>query len=205
MRGGATVQKYLWLSGFLATWMGLMISASNAQAQTQTLVIDSTRASASFWIRPVWLKRIEGVFPVLEGTAFRQLKDGSLVVDVGIDVRALQMQRGSYLTWAQSTEFFDVERHPWIRFRADAITPQRLREGGEITGWLELRETRGPIGFELEPASCDTPGIDCPVRASAAISRSAFGMDARRLALGDLVHLSISVYLTEASRAPLEP
>ena len=181
---------------------GLMISGNNAGAQT--LVIDSTRASASFWIRPVWLKRIEGVFPVLEGAAFHQ-PDGSLVVDVGIDTRALQMQRGSHLTWAQSTEFFDVEHHPWIRFRADPITPHRLREGGEITGWLELREARGRIGFELQPASCDTPGIDCPVRATAEISRSAFGMDARRLALGDLVHLSISVYLTEASSALIEP
>ena len=202
MPGGAIVRKYLWLSCFLVAGAGLMISGNNARAQT--LVIDSTRASASFWIRPVWLKRIEGVFPVLEGTAFHQ-PDGSLVVDVGIDTRALQMQRGSYLSWAQSTEFFDVEHHPWIRFRADPITPHRLREGGEISGWLELREARGRIGFDLQPASCDTPGIGCPVRASAAISRGAFGMDARRLALGDLVHLSISVYLTEASSALIEP
>lgn len=201
MRGKSIVQKCLWLSGLLPTLILLLPSTTT---HAQALMIDSTRASASFWIRPVWLKRIEGVFPVLEGTAFRQ-SDGAIVVDVGIDARALQMQRASYLTWAQSVEFFDVEHHPWIRFRADPISPQRLHDGGPITGWLQLRDAGARVGFDLEPAACDDPGIDCPVRAKAEISRSAFGMDARRLALGDLVHLSISVYLTATGGELVEP
>ena len=201
MRGQSIVQNYLGLAWLLPA---LILQLPSPVAHAQVQMIDTTRASASFWIRPVWLKRIEGVFPVLEGTATRR-PDGGLLVDVAIDARALQMQRASYLTWAQSAEFFDVEQYPWIRFQADPISSWRLHEGGPIAGWLQLRDARARITFDLEPAACVAPGIDCPVRASADIRRSAFGMDARRLALGDVVHLSISVYVVASDGERVEP
>ncbi|MCX7557508.1 YceI family protein [Xanthomonadaceae bacterium JHOS43] len=170
-------------------------------ASAQTHVIVPEHASASFWIRPVWLKRIEGMFPVIEGTAERDALSGATRVDVRIDVRALQMSRVSYIVWAQSAEFFDVEKHPWIRFRSAVISPRRLQEGGEIAGEVTLRGVTQPVVFLLEPARCARPGIDCAVRATGEVRRSAFGMDARRLALGDTVHLAFSVRLA-SERAP---
>lgn len=164
-------------------------------ACAQTHAIDADRASAGFWIRPVWLKRIEGAFPVLEGVAERDRKSGSTRVDVRIDVRALQMSRASYVTWAQSVEFFDVERYPWIRFQSDPIPARLLREGGEIGGQVTLRGITQPVRFMLEAATCETPGFGCAVRATGEVRRSVFGMDARKLALGDTVHLAFSVQL----------
>lgn len=175
--------------------LGMVAEMACAQTQTHTHTIDADQASASFWIRPVWLKRIEGVFPVLEGVAERDPQRGTTRVDVRIDVRALQMSRASYVTWAQSDEFFDVERYPWIRFQSDPIPARRLREGGEIGGQVTLRGITRPVRFVLEPAACDTPGFGCAVRATGDVRRSAFGMDARRLALGDTVHLAFSVQL----------
>lgn len=178
-------------------WGGLLILGMIAEmASAQTHTIDADHANAGFWIRPVWLKRIEGVFPVLEGMAEHDPQRGTTRVDVRIDVRALQMSRASYVTWAQSEEFFDVERYPWIRFQSDPIPARRLREGGEIVGEVTLRGITRPVRFVLEPATCQTPGFDCAVRATGEVRRSAFGMDARRLALGDTVHLAFSVQLT---------
>lgn len=175
-------------------WVLMLGFFANA-AGAQTHAIDTDEASASFWIRPVWLKRIEGVFPVLEGVAEHDPESGSTRVDVRIDVRALQMNRASHVTWAQSAEFFDVERHPWIRFRSDPIPEKLLREGGGIGGQVTLRGITQPVRFVLEPAACDAPGFDCAVRATGDVRRSAFGMDARKLALGDTVHLAFSVRL----------
>lgn len=176
----------------------LLLGLVADMARAQTHAIDTDQARASFWIRPVWLKRIEGVFPVLEGVAERDPKSGSTRVDVRIDVRALQMARASHVTWAQSTEFFDVARHPWIRFQSDPIPAQLLRQGGEIGGQVTLRGVTRPVRFVLEPAACDTPGFGCAVNATGDVRRSAFGMDARKLALGDTVHLAFSVRLAHA-------
>lgn len=177
------------LGWLLPLYLGMVADMANAQ----THAIDPDQASASFWIRPVWIKRIEGVFPVLEGVAVRE--HGDTRVDVRIDVRALQMSRASHVSWAQSPEFFDVQRHPWIRFQSDPITPQRLREGGQIEGQVTLRGVTRRVRFELEPSACENPGMECAVRATGEVRRSAFGMDARRLALGDSVHLAFSVRL----------
>ena len=182
-------------------WM-LMLGMGIADvACAQTHAIDADQASASFWIRPVWLKRIEGAFPVLEGVAERNPQNGSTRVDVRIDVRALQMSRASYVTWAQSAEFFDVERYPWIRFQSDPIPARALREGGEIGGEVTLRGITQPVRFVLESAACNTPGFGCAVRATGEVKRSTFGMEARRLALGDTVHLAFSVQLATTAAA----
>lgn len=186
--------------GLLLTALLLVSDAVNAQ----THVIDVDRARAGFWIRPAWFKRIEGVFPVLEGVASWSQTNGDLRVDVHIDMRALQMNNGSHLSWAQSKDFFDVEQHPWARFHSDAISAKELHDGGAIAGEMTVRGISQRVRFTLEPATCDQPGIVCPVHASGEVSRSAFGMDARRLAIRDTVHMDISVYLVPLRVAEIE-
>lgn len=199
--GRGTHRPPRWPRLCLGLWLylvlGLAAVGSPAQLQAQQMVIDTNRTTASFWVRPLWFKRVGGVFPVVEGFARRDPGNGGLYVDLSIDVRALQMSGATALTWAQGPEFFDVERHPWIRFRSLAIAAPRLRNGGVVEGELTLCGTTRPVQLELEPAACADPGIDCPVQVRGALSRSAFGMDARRLVLADTVHLALSVYLTE--------
>ncbi|MCB1569183.1 MAG: YceI family protein [Xanthomonadales bacterium] len=171
----------------------------------QDFVIDSDRTHATFWVRPLWLKRIEGVFPVVEGVARRDTLSGALTVDLQIDTRALQMNRAQALVWAQGPEFFDTQRDPWIRFRSHTLSIERLAEGGPISGQLSLRGITRGVSLELAPSSCEHPGIDCPVEVSGELSRAAFGMDTRRLVLGDAVHLSIAVYLRDAGTTHAQP
>lgn len=189
----------MWASWALLLGLGLVVDP--AAAQPRVHVIDATQASASFWIRPIWLKRIEGTFPVLEGVVEGSGENGAMTVDVRIDTRALQMGRASHVSWAQSVEFFDVARHPWIRFRSEPVLPQQLLAGGEVAGELTLRGVTRAVRFELQPASCTRPGFDCAVRATGELSRSDFGMDAKKHALSDTVHLDFSVRLLEAAAA----
>lgn len=189
----------MWASWALLLGAGLVVEP--AAPPSRVHVIDSAQASASFWIRPIWFKRIEGRFPVLEGEVESSGADGAMAVDVRIDVRALQMGRASHVSWAQSPEFFDIARHPWIRFRSEPVSPQQLHAGGEVTGELTLRGVTRAVRFELQPAACARPGFDCAVQATGEVSRSDFGMDARKHALSDTVHLDFSVRLQETPAA----
>jgi len=103
------------------------------------------------------------------------------------------MQRESYADWARSGDFFDAQRHPWIRFRASGQPERTLREGGELRGELTLRGITRPVSFVLEPSECPRPGIDCAVHARGEVQRSDFGMDARRIVLGDRVVLDFAI------------
>lgn len=179
----------------LALVLAPVLGACDLQAQT--MVIDTNRTTASFWVRPLWFKRVGGVFPIVEGDARRDPGNGGLYVDLRIDVRALQMSGATALTWAQGPEFFDMLEYPWMRFRSLAIAAPRLREGGVVEGELTLRGRSQTVQLELAPAACADPGVECPVQVRGELSRSAFGMDARRLVLADTVHLALSVYLTE--------
>ena len=175
----------------------LILAMAWPRVSAQTWSIDPQRASASFSVRPIWLKRIQGHFPVLEGVLVRDPDQDTIEVDVRIDARALQMTRAAWVTWAQSPEFFDVERHPWIRFQSHPFPASQLREGGLIEGYATLRGVTRQIGFTLEPTQCARFGA-CPIRAEGAVSRSDFAMDARRMSLGDSVTLSFEVMLGQA-------
>ncbi len=183
----------------------LMLCLTATPAPAQTWAVDDGRAEIAFSVRPLWLKRIEGRFPVLEGEMNRDPVNGMLTVDVRVDARAVQMGRASLVTWAQSDEFFDVARHPWIRFRSESLGPERLGEGGSIQGYATLRGITQPVQFELIPADCERPGIDCPLQARSEVSRSAFGMASHRRTLGDVVRLDFSVWLRESATAAPRP
>ena len=55
-----------------------------------------------------------------------------------------------------------------------------------------------PASFELLPATCARPGIDCTVEARGELQRSEFGMDARRWAVSDKVKLALSFRVRQA-------
>lgn len=179
--------------------LGLLLLLGSTSVPAQSLQIDVDRTDAGFWVRPFWLKRIEGTFPIVEGTVQRDLETGSWYVDLQIDARALQMQRAASLAWAQGPEFFDVEQHPYIRYRSRAIDSERLQTGGLIEGELSLRGVTRTLELDVTPAACPEPGLACPVQVQGEVSRSAFGMDARRLSLGDAVHLWLVMQLVPAA------
>lgn len=187
---------------------GLLLFALAAPVVAQTASdegwqIDSSRSRAEFWIRPLWVKRIEGVFPLLEGQVTRDAQTGLYRVEIDIDARAVQMGSRSQVTWAQSEQFFDVQRHPLIHFRGDPVPAERLFAPGLAMGEVTLRGITQPLRFQVQPPECTRPGLDCPMRASGEISRSAFGMDSHRLAMGDTVHLDFQLWLPP-SDAPAE-
>ena len=170
----------------------LLLSAASA-TWAETLLIDTAQSSAGFALRALWIKRIDGGFARVEGVIEREPAIGRFDVDVRISADSVRMEKEDHARWARSEDFFDAARHPWIQFRAEAVPERVLREGGEIRGDLTLRGTTRPVGFQVLPTECAHPGRDCPVRASGDVQRSEFGMDARRVVLGDKVRLEFTI------------
>jgi polyisoprenoid-binding protein YceI len=112
------------------------------------------------------------------------------------------MERPDYAEWARSPEFFDAARHPWIRFNARGVPLQLFGDGGTLDGALTLRGITRPATLELLPSDCDEPGLGCPVRAEGELSRSAFGMTARRFVLSDKVRLAFTIRIADPAAAP---
>ena len=170
----------------------LLLSAASA-TWAETLLIDTAQSSAGFALRALWVKRIDGSFTRVEGVIDRAPATARFDVDVRIAADSVKMEKEDHARWARSEDFFDASRHPWIHFRAEAVPEGVLRDGGEIRGNLTLRGATRPVGFQVAPAECEHPGRDCAVHASGDVQRSDFGMDARRVVLGDKVRLEFTI------------
>jgi polyisoprenoid-binding protein YceI len=161
--------------------------------------IDTARSLATFSVRAVWIKRIEGRFAHIEGSIRPELAPDRYALRVRVASGSVLMAREGYEEWARSPDFFDTAQHPWIEFEARDLPGELLRAGGEIEGLLTLRGEQRPVRFELLPSDCAQAGFECPVQARGEVERSDFGMDARRLFVGDKVRLNFDIRLREAS------
>jgi polyisoprenoid-binding protein YceI len=179
------------LSGRTLLLLALAGTASPAPAGDLLGQIDPAYSRAAFSLRVVWVRKLEGHFEYIQG-AVSHPAPGKFDVEVKIGAQSLTMKNPDHAEWARSAEFFDALRHPWIAFEARGAPTTLLHEGGELQGLLSLRGVTRPASFELLPAACARPGIDCAVEARGELQRSEFGMDARRWAVSDKVRLALS-------------
>lgn len=159
--------------------------------------LDPARSLAEFSLRVLWVRRIEGRFEFIQGGVARSASPDRIDIDVAIAAQSLDMRNPEHAVWARSREFFDAGRHPWIRFQVRQAPAQLLQDGGVLSGDLSLRGITRLTEFELLPAQCPRPGIDCAVHARGEIRRSDFGMDTRRWAVGDKVQLALRFHLRD--------
>nr|WP_282452607.1 YceI family protein [Lysobacter sp. CAU 1642] len=173
-------------------------SAAPAGAQTSELLgqIDPAQSRAEFSLRVVWVRRLEGHFEYIQGSISHPAP-GRFDVRVRIAAQSLTMPNPDHAEWAQSPEFFDAQKHPWIAFEALGASTDLLRDGGELRGLLSLRGVTLPASFELLPARCERPGLDCAVEARGELQRSEYGMTARRWAVSDKVRLALRFRLRQ--------
>lgn len=164
-------------------------------------MIDPALSRAEFSLRVVWVRRLEGHFEYIQGSISHPLP-GRFDVRVRIAAQSLTMPNAEHASWAQSAEFFDAQRYPWIAFEALDASTDLLRDGGELRGQLSMRGVTLPASFALQPSRCARPGLDCPIEASGEVQRSEFGMTARRWAVSDKVKLALRFRLRQDDNAP---
>jgi polyisoprenoid-binding protein YceI len=95
----------------------------------------------------------------------------------------------------RSEAFFDAERHPIVRFKSNPFSASLLRNGGRLSGVLDLRGVSQSVRFVFGKAGCRQPGFACPIHATGRISRNAFGMTRYNLIVRDDVDIAVDVRL----------
>jgi polyisoprenoid-binding protein YceI len=114
--------------------------------------IDATHSTIGFSIRHMVFSKVRGRFQTYTGTI--QLDDADLAkssVEVAIDAASIDTGTAQRDTHLRSTDFFDVEHFPELRFRSTRIEDAgdgRLRVAGELT----IRGTTREVVLDAESA-----------------------------------------------------
>ena len=163
---------------------------------------DAERSRIDFHLSALGVIRLDGRFERFHGQVGID-DSGSPQVHLVVIAGSLHMDNPRHRDWARSPEFFDVDRHPQVEFRSDPLPDGLLEHGGPLTGTLRVRGIDRPARFDLEPGRCSTPGDRCEIAVAGTIRRSDYGMQSRRLALSDRVHLRMRFVLQpERARQP---
>ena len=129
--------------------------AATPHVETSRWRIDPERSSVEFRARTFWgLMTVKGRFERYDGTL--DLRDGP-AIELTIDADSLDTGNERRDKHLRSSDFFDVENHPQVRFVSDSAKVDgerlnvsgRLYAAGESTP-LELDATVREVGDELE-------------------------------------------------------
>ena len=160
-----------------------------------TQQIDPTRSRASFTVHPHLQNAMTGTFGSPTGT-LDKLKDGHWRIEFDLQAASVVFPDNQRITsMTRSEAFFDAAHHPIVHFRSNPFSASLLRNGGNLSGVLDLRGVGNPIRFVFAKAGCRQPGVTCPIHAAGRISRSAFGMTRYTLLVGDDVDIAVEMRL----------
>jgi polyisoprenoid-binding protein YceI len=114
-------------------------------------------------------------------------------LDVSLDARALVANDDNTTKQLRGPKFFDVERHPVVRFAGQRMTmtgPTTARLEGTITARGVTRPTRLTVTFAQPPAKA-TGREPIALTASGTIDRRDFGMTSYSMFVGKKVTITI--------------
>lgn len=157
------------------------------------ILVDADASQVGFTLRTRWGQSLDGRFPVFSGEVL-MLADGRKQVYLRLSARDIEIvghPRYSRLTRGEG--FFDAERHPMVTFVSEAFVPALVREGGALAGVLDIRGVQRRELFEIVPAGCERPMIDCPVVVTGSVRRADYAMDRWAFALSERVQFDLSL------------
>jgi polyisoprenoid-binding protein YceI len=163
---------------------------------------DRTHSSATFEVGHLGVSTFNG--KIKDFAASVDVGDESFVLDGSARVESLDIDEENLKAHLLSPEFFDVERHPEIRFRADRVDAKD--DGLVITGDLEIKghtkqvDATGRVG---EPVVDPTGAQRVALELETVIDRTEFGLNWNMdlpnggKALADEVRLTVSLELVQ--------
>lgn len=160
---------------------------------------DPVHTAFEFHLRTRWGQRVDGRFPRYDG-GVEYLPDGRRRVRIVLETGAVEVgDSPRYTELARGPRFFDAAQYPQLTFVSEPFLPALLERGGALAGTLTLHGVSRTEVFEVDPATCARPGIDCDVVARGSVQRDDYGLDGLRVLLGNRVHFRLHVRHSEGS------
>ncbi|TRM10942.1 YceI family protein [Lentibacillus cibarius] len=111
--------------------------------------VDKVHSTIGFSVRHMMISNVKGTFNDFEGTVEadpQDLTDAS--VDIKIDANSIDTRRSDRDDHLRSADFFDVENHPNLTFKATNIE-KKSEDHYDMTGDLTIRGTTNPVTFDI--------------------------------------------------------
>ncbi|MBB3342398.1 polyisoprenoid-binding protein YceI [Luteimonas sp. RC10] len=179
-------------------WLAAVPAAPVLASETRALVLDTARSDIGFQLRTRWGQQLEGRFDDWHGEIV-VLPDGRHQVRLTLPTGGVEIVGSrSYTRITRGAGFFDVERHPEVRFVSDPYPATLAREGGAMTGVLSIRGIAQRETFRIAPAQCTRPAVDCDVVGEGDVRRSRYAMDRWGYALSDQVRFTLRIRAVES-------
>lgn len=167
--------------------------------------VDTVHSTVGFSVRHMMISNVKGTFNEFDGNIKldpTDLTDAS--IEFTIDARSVDTRMSDRDDHLRSADFFDVENHPNLTFRATEI--KKISEDNyDMTGDFTIRGTTKPVTFDLtfegmakDPMSGDeAAGFTGRTK----INRKDFGLtwnaalEAGGFVVGDEIKINIEIQL----------
>lgn len=151
---------------------------------------------ASFSVRLLWLKHLNGRFGKLYGSLSWQPQRHAGIVRAWVDVHSAHMNKPRFRELLLGPGFLDVARYPRIAFVSRPVELHTLRNGGRVRGNLTLHGVTRLVDFTVQPSACDKPDVmSCTLRLHGSVKRKTFGMTAHNVIVSNRVELNLVIVL----------
>jgi polyisoprenoid-binding protein YceI len=147
------------------------MSASRTETATQQWAIDPARSTVEFRVKNLWgLTTVVGRFSRFDGSY--TVGPTGRAVELTVDAESLQTGNHRRDEHLRSNDFFDVERHPRVRFTANDVTD--TGDGAlRVHGDLEAAGNKVPLSLEATVRRLDD---ELEVEATTTIDHRLLGM-----------------------------
>lgn len=160
--------------------------------------IDARHTRIGFTLKTRWGQVLRGRFPEYTGRIER-LAEGKHRVQLRLDAREVMIDdHPNYTRYTRDEGFFDAQRFREVSFVSDPYAPALLREGGTLSGTLQIRDVRRTERFQIAASACARPGEDCDVVAVGSVRRSDYGVDRWMFAVSDQVRFTLHLRVLPA-------
>lgn len=170
-----------------------------------TWQLDPVHSTVGFEV-PYLVGTFKGEFRDVQATL--AVADGGATLEGAARVSSIDVKDENLAAHLQSPEFFDGERHPELRFRADGISLEG--ESVAFTGDITIKGVTKPVAVTgtLTPPLTDAFGKErIGLRLSATVDRTDFGitwnvtLPTGRPALADEVTIVAELYFVKAAQS----
>ncbi|MBA2436739.1 MAG: polyisoprenoid-binding protein [Acidimicrobiia bacterium] len=165
-----------------------------------TWTVDPAHSEVSFTVRHMMVSKVRGSFKSFDAELIIADDPLESSVNATVDVASFDTGNADHDAHIRSADFLDLEQHPTMTYRSQAIRP----EGGDyvVDGELTLHGVTRPVSLHLEVGGVTTDpygNLRLGLSATAEINRRDFGIDismpleAGGVIVGDKVKISLDV------------
>jgi len=167
-----------------------------------TWTLDPTHSEVTFQVRHLAISKVRGKFESFDVTIVTAEDPKDTTIEASIDVSSVNTAQEARDNHLRSSDFFLVEEHPHIIFKAAGKDLKLDGEDFTLTGDLTLRGVTLPVTLKGELGGViDDPygNVRAGVTASTKINRQDFGvswnaaLEAGGFTLGDDVTINIEL------------